>query len=210
MRLRDWLGDAEGEFDVAFFVNRIFSPGAYVAEAISRNRSSIADAKPWRELLEQLRVKQIARGFLIIQRRANARSVFTVRRAVGPRSGPAEQHWLVDWETSVASGGHGLLDQRLRAARDIRMRVEHRLTEDGWKPDSYVIDTEYPFVLEIPAQAWTAHLLALADGSTTGAELLDRMKAEGALHANTPPREFAQVLAQLVSGGFLELQDLTR
>ena len=79
------------------------------------------------------------------------------------------------------------------------------LTEDGWAPQSYVLDTEYPFVLEIPAQAWTAHLLALADGSHTSAELLDLLKAQGAVHANTPAPEFAQVIAQLISGGFLEL-----
>jgi hypothetical protein len=123
---------------------------------------------------------------------------------VGPRSGPDQQHWLVDWETSAASGTQGLLAQRFRASHDTRMRVEHRLTEEGWAPESYVLDTEYPFVLEIPAQAWTAHLLARADGSRTSAELLDLMKSEGAIHPNTPPQEFAQVIAQLVSGGFLE------
>jgi methylase of polypeptide subunit release factors len=205
MRIRNWLGPAEEEFDVAFFVNRIFTPSTYVAEAISRNRAGIADAKPWRELFEQLRVKQIARGFLIVQRRTQSRPVFTVRRQVGPRSGPNEQHWLVDWETSAACGTQGLLAQRVRASRDIHMRVEHRLTEEGWAPQGYALDTEYPFVLEIPAQAWTAHLLALANGSHTGAELLDLLKAQGAVHANTPPQEFAQVIAQLISGGFLEL-----
>ncbi|HEY4360181.1 MAG TPA: 50S ribosomal protein L11 methyltransferase [Bryobacteraceae bacterium] len=207
MRLRNWLGPAEEEFDIAFFVNRIFSPSAYVAEAISRNRAGIADAKPWRELFEQLRVKQIARGFLIIQRKAQSRPVFTVRRQVGPRSGPHEQHWVVDWETSVTRGVQSLLAVRLRASRDVHMRVEHRLTEDGWAPQSYTIDTEYPFVLEIPVQAWTAHLLALADGSHTAAELLDLLKQQGAVHANTPAPEFAQVIAQLISGGFLELTE---
>jgi methylase of polypeptide subunit release factors len=205
MRIRDWLGPAESEFDVAFFVNRTFTPSVYVAEAISRNRSLIADAKPWRELFEQLRVKQIARGFLILQRRAHSRPVFTVRRAVGPKSGAAEQHWLVDWETSTASGAHGMLAQRPRASRETRMRVEHRLAEGGWAAESYALATEYPFALEIPAQAWTAHLLALADGSHTGAELLDLMKAEGAVHPQTPAPEFAGMLAQLVAGGFLEL-----
>jgi methylase of polypeptide subunit release factors len=205
MRIRDWLGPAETEFDVAFFVNRLFTPSIYVAEAISRNRATIADAKPWRELFEQLRVKQIARGFLIIQRRAQSRPVFTVRRQVGPRSGPAEQHGLVDWETSMATGVPGLLSERPRACSEIHMRVEHRLTEEGWSPQSYVLDTEYPFVLEVPVQAWTAHLLALADGSKTSAELLQTMKAEGAVHPNTPAPEFAQVIAQLVAGGFLQL-----
>jgi len=204
MRLRNWLGTAEEEFDIAFFVNRLFTPSSYVAEAISRNRSSISDAKPWRELFEQLHVKQIARGFLIIQRRAEPRPVFTVRRQVGPRSGPDQQHWLVDWETSTAKGTQGLLAQRLRASRDVHMRVEHHLTEDGWSPQSYVLDTEYPFVLEIPAQAWTAHLLALADGSYTSAELLGLLKEQGAVHPNTPAAEFSQVIAQLIAGGFLE------
>ena len=98
-----------------------------------------------------------------------------------------------------------MLAQRLHASRETRMRVEHRLAEEGWAPESYALETEYPFALEIPAQAWTAHLLALADGSRTGAELLDMMKAEGVVLPQTPAPEFAGILAQLVSGGFLEL-----
>src|SRR5579863_844462 len=67
LRLREWLGAAEGEFDIAFVVDRAFTPSAYVAEAVSRNRAGVADVQPWRELLERMGVRRMARGSLIVQ-----------------------------------------------------------------------------------------------------------------------------------------------
>ena len=55
------------------------------------------------------------------------------------------------------------------------------------------------------AQAWTAHFFTRADGSRTTAELLDQLKADGALHPETPPAAFAEMLATLISGGFLQV-----
>jgi hypothetical protein len=48
-------------------------------------------------------------------------------------------------------------------------------------------------------------LLASADGSQTAADLLDRIKADGAVHPETPAEAFAEMLATLISGGFLQV-----
>jgi hypothetical protein len=72
-------------------------------------------------------------------------------------------------------------------------------------PQTYHLETEYPFSMEMPAQAWTAYLLTCADGTLTSAELLEKLKADGALHQDTPPAEFAEMLAVLISGGFLQV-----
>ena len=205
-RLRDWLGPEQAEFDVAFAVRRELTPREHAAEAVIRNRGRVEDIQAWRELFERSGIKGLAYGFLAIQRRDRSRPVFTVRRQIGSATGPAEHAWMVAWETRVAQGDLAeLLQARPRASHDTRLHVEQRLTAEGWQAQTFRLEIDYPFRMETLAQAWTAHLLALADGSMTGAELLEKLKAQGTLHPDTPPHEYAQILALLVSGGFLVL-----
>lgn len=205
-RLRNWLGEAEKEFDVAFVVRRVLTPRDYAAEAVIRNRGRVEDIQSWREMFARLRIEGLPYGFLTLQRRDRPRPVFTVRRQTGERTGPGEHSWLVEWETSIAAGGaETLLSSRPRAAQGVGLHVEQRMTREGWEAREYRLEVDHPFRMETRAQAWTAHLLALADGSRTGVELLEQMKTDGALHAETPAVEYSRMLALLVSGGFLEV-----
>ena len=92
------------------------------------------------------------------------------------------------------------------ATRSTILQVEHRLSEEGWSPESYSLSVEYPFEMQLPVQPWTAHLLASANGSRTTSELLKTMQDEAGIDRDTPPLEFAQIVAQLVSAGFLEVE----
>jgi methylase of polypeptide subunit release factors len=205
-RMRDWLGEAEGEFDVAFVVRRDLTPREYAAEAVIRNGGRVEDIQAWRDLFESQGIQGLAYGFLTIQRREHPRPVFTARRTAGPRTGPAEHAWMMDWETSVASGGAGeMLRTRILASRETRLTVQQQLTEEGWEARDFRLEIDHPFRMETRVQVWVAHLLAIAYGSLTGAQLLDKLKEAGAVHPETPPEEYASMLAILVSGGFLTL-----
>ena len=203
-RLRDWLGQSQGEFDVAFVVRRDLTPREYAAEAVIRNGGRVEDIQAWRDLFESQGIEGLAYGFLTIQRRERPRTVFTARRTAGPRTGPAEHAWMMEWETSIASGGaEQMLRTRIRASRETRLTVEQKLTEEGWEARDFHLEIDHPFRMETRVQAWVAHLLAMAEGSLTGAELLEKLKEAGAVHPDTPANEYASVLALLVSGGFL-------
>jgi methylase of polypeptide subunit release factors len=205
-RLREWLGSEEREFDVAFVNRRTLAPREYAAEAVIKRKGPVEDITAWRAMFDGLHVQALVYGFVTIQRRDCLRPVFTVRRQSGPRSGSAEHAWLVDWETvASANEPEQLLSARLRASPEARLRLEHRIAEGAWIPEVYHLETEYPFSMEMRAQAWTAHLLTCADGSLTSAKLLEKLKADGALHPDTPAAEFARMLAVLVSGGFLQV-----
>ncbi len=205
-RLREWLGPAEDDFDVALVVRLTRAPREWAAESVIGKKGLITDIADWRSFFESLHVEALVYGLVTIQRRAEKRPVFTVRRQTGPRTGPAEHSWLFDWETAVVSRQPSwLLGVRPRTVPGIRLRVEHSFDGGNWVPEKYVLETDFPFAGDLAAQAWTAHLLACADGSLTAAELLDRLKADGALHPDTPPRAFAEMLSTLVSGGFLQV-----
>ncbi len=205
-RLREWLVPAESEFDVAF-VNRLTrTPREWAAESVISKKGSVTDIAEWRSFFENLHVSALVYGLVMIQRRAKNRPVFTVRRQIASQTGPAEHARLFDWETAVVTHEPAwLLGLRPRSTPGIRLHVEHSFAGGNWVPDSYLLETDHPFASGLPAQAWTAHLLACADGSMTAAELLERLKSDGALHPETPASAFAEMLATLISGGFLQV-----
>ena len=205
-RLREWLGPAEHEFDVAF-INRITrTPREWAAESVIGKNGSVADIAEWRSFFDNLHVSALVYGLVMIQRRAKNRPVFTVRRQIGTQTGPAEHAKLFEWETAVVTREPSwILGLRPRAAPGTRLHVEHNLDGGKWVPDTYSLETSYPFASGLAAQAWTAHLLACADGSLSAAELLERLKSDGALHPETPANAFAEMLSTLISGGFLQV-----
>ena len=205
-RLREWLGPAESDFDVAFVKRITRTPREWAAESVISKKGAVTDIPDWRAFFENLHVQALVYGFVMIQRRVEPRPVFTVRRQIGPRTGPSEHAWLFDWETSAASHpATWALGFKPRSAPGIRLRVDHTFENGDWIPGAYLLETDYPFNSELPAQAWTAHLFTRADGSRTTAELLEQLKADGALHPETPADAFAEMLATLVSGGFLQV-----
>jgi len=210
-RLREWLGPRESDFDVAFVNRTTRTPREWAAESVIRNRGAVEDIANWRAFFESLRVNALVYGLVMIARRSEnlhgeTRPVFTVRRQTGPRTGPGEHRWLLDWETAlVTRGPEWLLAARPRAVPGIELEVKHRLDAGNWEPRSYLLETDHPFNTELRTQSWTAYLLACADGSRTGAELLEKLQSEGVLHPETPAAEFAEMLGTLCSGGFLQL-----
>jgi SAM-dependent methyltransferase len=205
-RVRQWLGDAQGEFDIALVSRRHRSPEDYTTEVVLRRGGSVDDLRIWRQQLRERGVRDFVYGFLTVQRRAQERPVFTVRRQVGSETTPADHARLVEWETSIATHGAApILNQRPRTRANVKLRTDFHLTPDGWVPDGYQLQSEHPFMMDMQGQAWTAQLLASADGTATAAELLEKLKAAGSLHPDTPPEEYARLLATMVSGGFLEL-----
>jgi len=205
-RLRQWLGEAESEFDVALVSRRILTPDQYTTDSMLRRGTTVAEIHEWNGLFKKLHVTAFVYGFLMIQRRDRVRPVFTVRRQAASNTSPADHAWLLDWETSTVDGGlERMLGSRLRAVADTKLHMEHRMVNGEWVPESYRLEVDHPFSMSLRGQAWTAHLLASADGSRTAVELLDKLKTDGAVHPDTPPIEFVRMLAMLVSGGFLEV-----
>jgi SAM-dependent methyltransferase len=203
-RLREWLGHAESEFDVAFINRLTRTPREWAAESVISKKGSVSDIADWRAFFESLHVSALVYGLVMIQRRAQNRPIFTVRRQISSQTGPPEHARLFEWETALVTHEPAwIMELRPRAAPDARFHVEHRLGDGEWVPDSYRLETDHPFASGLRAQAWTAHLLACADGSMTAAELLERLKSDGALHSETPTGAFAEMLATLISGGFL-------
>jgi hypothetical protein len=61
--------------------------------------------------------------------------------------------------------------------------------------------------MDCKVQPWVGFLIPLCDGKLTVRQLLEACKSHQLIHAETPLEEFSELLAALISGGFLEVAD---
>jgi SAM-dependent methyltransferase len=206
-RVRGWLGECAGEFDIALIVRTELDPQEF---ALRANRESVRtreESDAWKRFFKGLGITSLVYGVLVIQRRASATRNFTVRRQATPGSLRSPWEWLMQWESEAAADSvtELILGSPLNAAQGIEFQVLHRLERGEWNPASYTLRTAYPFNMECSAQPWMAHIISLSNGVATGRDILAVLKQNTALPRNTPEREFARAVASLISGGFLEI-----
>jgi SAM-dependent methyltransferase len=205
-RLRAMLGPDQGEFDVSVLLRSIMEPAVFSLRQVLFGFSKQQDLRRWQENFRELGVTGVTYGPIVIQRRATARQVFTARRQMSPRSRAAEIHWMQRWETRVAEGDLSatVLEATLSANLEARLTIENTLDGDDWAARRYVLATEYPFAMDVEDNPLLALAVARLQHPMTGAGLFAALQRDGVLAADTPVEEFAEALAVLVSGGFVE------
>ena len=209
LRVRNWLGVKQNEFDVALIVRRIVEPQQFAMSTAPFEPRSRADAHAWRELFARLGVVSLVYGFLLIRRRLDlSRPALTIRRMAAPDFGRADWQWMLAWESAAASEQAAaiILDSPLHASRRTDFEVVHGLTDEGWSPKSYQLRIDRPFAMNCAAEPWAANLIGLCDGQLTGRQHFQHFSEEGFIPPGTTEADFADAVAPLVSGGFIEVE----
>lgn len=206
-RLRAFLGEAGGEFDVAFLPIKHMPPETFALNAVKESPTPSEDLRQFKEVFERLRIRSLVQGMTFIQRRSSPRAVFTVRRQHTAATSPADVERLLDLETAMTTreGLESLLDRTARANASVRLTVSHAFTPDGWQPDRYQLVTEQPFSMQAATDAWAPYLLSLCDGRRTLRAIFAQMQEDGVFPAEADPIEFAQAAGVLASGSLLFL-----
>ncbi len=207
-RIREWLGAAEKDFDVALLVRKELDPEDFALRANRETLRTREESERWNKLFRDLKVVSLVYGFICIQRRSGARRTFTVRRQAPPSPLRSPWEWLLRWESEACGDAVApiMLNSSLHASHQAEFVVTHHLEGDSWNPSSCKLQIRYPFDMECLAQPWMAHMISLCDGRATGRDLLRALIANEVLPATTPEGEFAQAAAALVSGGFIEVE----
>ncbi len=161
-RMREWLGDAQAEFDIALFPIRLIQPEDFATRASAGSKTYVEDQHRFRDTFKQLEIETLTYSVALLQRHSSARRAFTVRRQFGPRTGRSEMEWALEWETLVASPGAAekILQSRPKPNPETELRVLHKLGDDGWEAAEHMLVTPYPFSME----ARTDHMGATSDG----------------------------------------------
>ncbi len=206
-RIREWLGDRQSEFDIAFLVRKELDPLDFALKAHRDTIRTREESERWKELFSRLRITSLNYGFLCIQRRSSAARTFTIRRRASRLIARTPWEWLLRWETE-ASGDHLadlLMKTPLHASRRTSFEVLHRLAQGSWNPVSYQLKLQYPFDVECTAQPWMAHLLSLCNGISTGRDVLRILVQNGVFPESIEEKAFAEAISALISGGFIEV-----
>ena len=206
-RVRAWLGEDQIDFDVAIVEKRGQDPKDAALIYALKTGGGFETVTLMRNCLSSLGVESMAYGWIIVQRRNDARKVFTVRRSAGPRTGREEIAWLLKWETFLAgpSAFEDLLGMIPVARPSLELLTIYRLKEGDLAPDQFALHTEDPFAMDFKIDPWEAFLIPMCDGQATVRQLWEKCKAQNFIHAETPAQEFARLIGTLISGGYLEI-----
>lgn len=205
-RIRQWLGEQHTDFDVATAVVRSVTPDLWLSSRLFARPETSKDVRQWIKLLDELKITRFLFVELVVQRRAEPRDVFTVRREQGPESGPREMEWLLHWETLRMKGCEDLmLGSRLRAGA-FRLHAKHAIHEGKWVDEEQRLDVRHPYICNWEVFPLAAHVLPLFDGKMTGLEVYQKLLDEQVIGTELDPRRFAVALAELVSGGFVVVE----
>ena len=206
-RIRKWLGDQAGEFDIGLFIRSEMEPVVQALNDVIRGRGSVEQVQRWKEVIKLLKIVQFVFGGMFIYRHGENRTGITVRRSTGKNFGLKEIEAVLEWERIVARGQdvEMLRSMRLKTAPECRLNATYVLREGTWTPEKQRILVDEPFKMELDAPGWTLEVLAACDGNRTGEELFETFKDNSTLEPETRFDQFAEILRLLVSGGYVEL-----
>ena len=207
-RVRTWLGEDEKEFDVAFIDLGAQDPKEAAYIYALKTEGGFVAVDMMRRSLASLGVESLVYGWLVIQRRSHARSVFTVRRSAGQHIGPEEVAWVLNWETFAAgnSAWEEVLEMTPVARCSLELHTIHRMQDGKLAPEGFTLHAEEPFFGDCKVQFWVGYLFPWCDGKASVRQLCATCKSQNVIHAETPPQEFAKLIGALISGGFLEVE----
>ncbi|MGA2073060.1 MAG: class I SAM-dependent methyltransferase [Terriglobia bacterium] len=208
-RVRAWLGEAQSEFDLLVIVRQDQAPLNTALQYAVKAKGGGRAAQQMRDALKGLGVQNMVYGWLIIQRRDEARPVFTVRRSVGRILSRREVAWLLKWETAAVNPAFidGLADAHPVATPSLELHTVHRMKDGELQPEQFELHTEYPFNVECRVQPWVGFLLPQCDGTSTVRQLHEFCRQNKFIDPETPLAEFTKLLAVFISGGFLEVEE---
>lgn len=205
-RVREWLGEDAGHFDVFFFPLHTRSLIEVAYEATAKVGGGSAAASQYRRKLLEMGHREFHFGALLLRFHDGPEPTIQVRRKLSPRTTWEEVLWCVDWETGRkdAEQNAEFASGAVKASEDLEVVITHRVESTGLEPQRFQAITRYPFEMESEIQGWMAALLGQCDGTRSVLELFASAKEQGMIHPETPIAEFIRLLSMFVSGGFLE------
>ncbi|MBL8177905.1 MAG: methyltransferase [Bryobacterales bacterium] len=200
-RVRQWLSAEESSStDIAFVCFDHRNLIEYTAISALSEGWHAEEWKEWVNLLRPLGVRNMAYGILVLQRAAEQRAVFTIRRE-GPAARAAEIAALTDGETEAAQPGFAerAAAMRLRLGSECDLQVRCRAEAGAWQASGATLRSAKPFRAAVQVDSLTMSLVARLDGEKP---LCDHLRAVS-LHA--PAEQVAALVRMLVSNGFAEV-----
>jgi hypothetical protein len=204
--IRAWLGEGHASFDVLLFPQYFQS----VLEAAQRAAIKVSEGYPGVErafnLLASQGFQHAVVGLVLIHRHSTPAPAATSRRRLGEKVRWQHLMWCLDAERRAAADtdGSAAMEASYRVTDSVELLVTHRPSPEGFAAAAFKLKTGSPFAIETQVDGWMSYLLARADGSMTGRQLMESCIADQMILPQTPPAEFARLLWTFVGGAALE------
>jgi hypothetical protein len=209
-RVRRWLGDAEGEFDVLFAAGDEKSPDKAVEDIVARARGiKSLDAGQLARAFQDCGVMRLIYGALIIRRhQAGTTAAWTARPQLSAATTGEDMDRWCDWRSSCARPGfvESLASARPELSPHLQVKVTHVVEEGTLVPSEFVLESSRPFAATTRVDAWVVPLIARFDGRQTAQETLEAAQVAGAVPPSFKTGDFLKLVALLVERGCLVLR----
>jgi hypothetical protein len=208
MRIRRFLGDGNGRFDVVLGVIRTYTIPERLGEFAGDPRRPGKEIEALRRRCDALGVEAFVYGVTVIRRREKEGGPpVTSRRTRGQACVSWPFDWLVQVESMRMSEPYRfeLPDRRPQLSAHVTVHVQHGIENGDWVASAFRIVTSLPFELDTPCPAWVPALLARCDGGSTVTELFRGLQADGLIPRDSRLEAFLELIDRLVGWGVLGL-----
>src|SRR5215213_8900406 len=183
-RMRGWLAEHQGEFDVIFALFRTMSPEKLAVELAERS-GSLDRSEPgqWMEIFGKGGMLRLVYGVMVIHRRAapvderGARiPALTQHLRLGELTDGSCFMWMLQWQLCRAgkeAGGEltsAVSGLRPRLGSSLQVKVSYVVREGTLAPSEVVLETEWPFQAATRVDLWAMPVTSNFDGGITVAE----------------------------------------
>jgi SAM-dependent methyltransferase len=205
-RIRKWLGDTQGEYDVMLAVHSLRTPAEYLASSEERLR---VEASVWLDLWERTNTRAMVYAALLIERHAQPHPAITRRAKAGHGYDSSHLAWLLDFLKALYRPGHieMLLSARPVGRPENELVILQRLRDGAFRDEEFRLEIPGPFALSLRCEDWLRKVIPVCNGQRTWAEIFDYAKKNEIIREDLAIEEFAKGLGVLVSLGAFKLPE---
>lgn len=196
-RVRDWLGEAAPNCDIAFAMERTMSVEHIVGQVRKRWHDKIEEqTRQLTERLHALGTRQFAYGALFVRRWHEPVPEPPVRVNLTQKTVAADFDRLFAWRRLHRRSGflQWLTHARPRFTPEAELNVRHAQQDGRFVPSevSFIVDRGFHSVLKL--DAWVVPVVLQFDGETTVGDVLQSARDE----ASVPPDFTFEAFGELV------------
>jgi SAM-dependent methyltransferase len=197
-RMREWLGDAHTEFDIAIVVRDIVQPEEYAIGSVMTMSRRMEDYEAYMKRFKEFELERLVYCNMLIERKTEESDPLTLRRSLGKTCTSAELEWLIRSQRELPA-------LRLEGctpvmASGLQLLVRHHFESGELRPVEYLVGTTAPFSEDVSCPPWVARLVAACDGKHTSEQIYAYLREQGPIQ----PHEFEAALKRLIAIGAVE------
>lgn len=212
-RVRAWLGSVQDEFDIIFAHGDKKLPGEIARDLVFAQRADYSELTRWQAVFDSIGAREMVYGALVLHRRV--RTIAATPLTARPRLSKATDgagferafsfyYWRTGSDAALAAS-----NLKPRLSPRLRLQVTHSVQNNALMPETYLLETDWPFLAHTKIDRWAAPVITMFDGSQTIGSLYKELYDYGALPGQMTLADFTDYTIFLIERGYLDVDELT-